>query len=89
MLDGSVNSFIHVSDKNTLRLPDYHRMDISASYNWKGVVADKTLAFSIFNVYNMKNVWYKEFAIQDNEMAVTNVNYLGFTPNLSFTVRFK
>ena len=89
MLDGSVNSFIHVSDKNSLRLPDYHRMDISASYNWKGVVADKTLAFSIFNVYNRKNVWYKEFAIQDNEMAVTNVNYLGFTPNLSFTVRFK
>jgi outer membrane receptor protein involved in Fe transport len=89
MLDGSVYSFIHVSDKNSLRLPDYHRMDISASYNWKGVVADKTLAFSIFNVYNRKNVWYKEFAIQDNEMAVTNVNYLGFTPNLSFTVRFK
>jgi hypothetical protein len=89
MLDGSVYSFIHVSDKNSLRLPDYHRMDISASYTWKGAVADKTLSFSIFNVYNRTNIWYKEFAIQDNEMNVTNVNYLGFTPNISFTIRFK
>ena len=63
MLDGSVNSFIHVSDKNALRLSAYHRMDISASYTWQGIVADKTLAFSIFNAYNRKNIWYKEFAI--------------------------
>jgi ferric enterobactin receptor len=89
MLDGSVNSFIHVSDKNALRLPAYHRMDISASYTWQGNVADKTLAFSIFNVYNKKNIWYKEFAIQGNEMNVTDVKYLGFTPNLTFTVRIK
>jgi hypothetical protein len=89
MLDGSVNSFIHVSDKNALRLSAYHRMDISASYTWQGIVADKTLAFSIFNAYNRKNIWYKEFAIQGNEMNVTDVKYLGFTPNLTFTVRIK
>jgi outer membrane receptor protein involved in Fe transport len=89
MLDGSVYSFIHVSDKNSLRLPDYNRMDISASYSWIGISADKTLSFSIFNVYNQRNVWYKEFTIQSNAMQITNVNYLGFTPNLSFTIRFK
>jgi hypothetical protein len=64
-------------------------MDISASYTWQGIVADKTLAFSIFNAYNRKNIWYKEFAIQGNEMNVTDVKYLGFTPNLTFTVRIK
>jgi outer membrane receptor protein involved in Fe transport len=89
MLDGSVYSFIHVSDKNSLRLPDYNRMDISASYSWIGISADKTLSFSIFNVYNRRNIWYKEFTIQSNAMQITNVNYLGFTPNLSFTIRFK
>ena len=89
MLDGSVYSFIHVSDKNSLRLPDYNRMDISASYSWIGISADKTLSFSIFNVYNQRNVWYKEFTIQSNAMQITNVNYLGLTPNLSFTIRFK
>ena len=31
LLDGEVNSYIHVSDKNANRLPDYHRLDLSAS----------------------------------------------------------
>jgi ferric enterobactin receptor len=89
LLDGSKYNYIHVSDKNSLRLPDYHKMDLSASYNWIGKEADKTLSVSIFNVYNRKNIWYKEFDIQENVMNVTDVTYLGFTPNISFTIRFK
>lgn len=89
LLDGTKYNYIHVSDKNALRLPDYHKMDLSASYNWIGSVADKTLSVSIFNVYNRKNIWYKEFDIDENIMSVTDVTYLGFTPNISFTIRFK
>ena len=89
LLDGSIYNYIHVSDKNSLRLPYYHKMDLSVSYNWIGKVADKTLSLSIFNVYNRKNIWYKEFDIQENVMTVTNVTYLGFTPNFTFTIRFK
>ena len=89
LLDGSKYNYIHVSDKNSLRLPDYHKIDLSASYNWPGKIADKTLSLSVFNVYNRKNIWYKEFDIQENVMTVTDVTYLGFTPNLTFTIRFK
>lgn len=89
LLDGSVNGYIHVSEKNSLRLPDYHKLDLSASYTWKGKKADKTASLSIFNVYNRKNVWYKEFDIQENVMNVTDVTYLGITPNLTFAIRFK
>ena len=89
LLDGSKYNFIHVSEKNSLRLPDYHKIDLSASYNWIGKIADKTLSLSVFNVYNRKNIWYKEFDIQEDNMTVTDVTYLGFTPNLTFTIRFK
>ena len=89
MLDGSKYEYIHVSDKNSLRLPDYHKLDLSVSYNWSGTVADKILSLSIFNVYNHKNIWYKKYDIQEDEISVTNVNYLGFTPNVSFTIKFK
>jgi ferric enterobactin receptor len=89
LLDGSANIYVHVSEKNSLRLPDYHKMDLSASYNWKGKVADKIFSLSIFNVYNRKNIWYKEFSIQENVMTVTDVTYLGITPNFTFTIRFK
>jgi ferric enterobactin receptor len=88
LLDGSVYNYIHVSEKNSYRLPDYHHLDISASYNWKGFKAENVLSFSVFNVYNRKNVWYKEFNINENEVTVTDMNLLGFTPNISFTVKF-
>lgn len=89
MLDGSKYEYIHVSDKNSLRLPDYHKLDVAVSYNWSGPMADKTLSLSIFNVYNHTNIWYKKYDIQEDEISVTNVNYLGFTPNISFTIKFK
>lgn len=89
MLDGSTYEYIHVSDKHSLRLPDYNKLDLSVSYNWAGTVADKTLSLSIFNVYNHKNIWYKKYDIQEDEVSVTNVNYLGFTPNVSLTIKFK
>ncbi len=89
LLDGSVNSYIHVSEKNSLRLPNYHKLDLSASYTWKTKTTDMTASLSVFNVYNRKNIWYKEFDIQENVMNVTDVTYLGITPNLTFTIRFK
>jgi outer membrane receptor for Fe3+-dicitrate len=89
MLDGSTYEYIHVSDKHSLRLPDYNKLDLSVSYNWAGTIADKTLSLSIFNVYNHKNIWYKKYNIQEDEISVTNVNYLGFTPNISLTIKFK
>jgi hypothetical protein len=47
-----------VTTRNGYRLPDYHRLDLSATYNprankpkkWKG-----QYVFSIYNVYNRKN----------------------------------
>jgi ferric enterobactin receptor len=78
-----------VSDKNSLRLPDYHRLDVAVSYNWSGEKTECTLSLSVFNVYNRKNVWYKKFEINEDEVTVTNVNYLGITPNLSFSIRLK
>jgi ferric enterobactin receptor len=89
LLDGSKYDYIHVSDKNSLRLPDYHRLDLAISYNWFGNKTDCTLSLSVFNVYNRKNVWYKKFEINEDEVTVTNVNYLGITPNISFSVRLK
>ena len=88
LLDGSESTYVHVGDKNAYRLPDYHKLDVSAAYNWLGKNTENTLAFSFFNVYNRTNVWYKKFEIEDGEMFVTDVNLLGFTPNVSYTLKF-
>lgn len=90
LLDGSTADYINVSVKNGYRLPDYHRLDLSATLNFTlGESAPASLGFSIFNLYNRGNVWYKEYEIIDNEIIETPVYYLGITPNINFTINFK
>ena len=88
LLDGTSYQYIHVSDKNSLRLPAYHRLDLSASYTWKGRKTEQTISLSVFNLYNRKNVWYKEFDIEEDVLTVTDVVLLGTTPNISFRISF-
>jgi ferric enterobactin receptor len=96
LLDGSTQDFFTVTAKNGLRLPDYHRCDIAANYKLLGgVKGDKKrrelgyVGFSLFNVYNHVNVWYKQYTIVDGQILETNVNYLGIIPNLTLSLRLR
>ena len=96
LLDGTTQDFFTVTTKNGLRLPDYHRCDISVNYKLlAGDKGDKKrkeigyLGFSIFNLYNRKNIWYKQYTIEDGEILETNINYLGITPNLTLSLKLR
>jgi len=90
-LDGNATTAYTVSGKNELRLPDYHRLDLSATYDLLKISGNKigSIGISLFNVYNHTNVWYKEYQIQNNAAIATNVDYLGFTPNITLSLRWK
>jgi hypothetical protein len=88
LLDGTVQDYLSVSAKNGLRLPAYHRLDLAATLHF-GVQSKSSIAFSLFNVYNRNNVWYKTFEIVDDTVIGTDVNYLGITPNLTFTTKIR
>lgn len=88
--DGSTQSILTIGDKNAQRLPNYHRLDLSANYNFNmGDFGKGTLSFSLFNAYNQTNIWYKEYEFIESELIETNVNYLGITPNLSIQLNLK
>jgi hypothetical protein len=96
LLDGTTQDFFTVTSKNGLRLPEYHRADVSANFKLlKGEKGDKKrqevgyIGLSIFNIYNRTNVWYKQYTIQDKQILETNVNYLGFTPNLTLSLKLR
>jgi ferric enterobactin receptor len=96
LLDGSTKEYFTVTAKNGLRLPEYHRCDISANYKLlKGEKGDKKrreigyIGFSIFNLYNRTNVWYKQYTIEDGSILETNVNYLGLVPNLTLSLKLR
>jgi len=88
LLDGTVADYIHVGDKNAFRLPAYHRLDLSVTYRFTLGRTKSNLGLSIFNVYGRDNVWYREFDVEDNEIIIMDVNTLGFTPNVFFSIKF-
>jgi ferric enterobactin receptor len=91
LLDGSERTFTDPSTTNGNRLPDSHRMDVSATYNF----GHGSIGFSIYNLYGRSNVWFKKYQTltdsktNEKSLSVTDVNYLGFTPNITFSYKFK
>jgi len=91
------NSVINFEETNGDRLPNYHRLDISATYKfnisesekWKGKIG-----FSLLNVYNQKNILSRTYEKrQDNTnsgevLREINKISLGMTPNFVFRVEF-
>jgi len=89
--DGNTFTFFNVGAKNAERLPDYHRLDLSATYDLLKISGNKigSIGLSLFNVYNHTNIWYREYQLQNNQAITTDVNYLGFTPNITLSLRWK
>lgn len=85
LLDGTTNDFFEVSDKNTVRFDDYHRLDLSGTYDFNLGNSKASAGLSLSNIYNRKNIWYNEYEVIEGELLETNVSLLGFTPSLFFT----
>jgi ferric enterobactin receptor len=91
LLDGTEKDFTDPSTTNGNRLPASHRLDVSATYNF----SHGSIGLSVFNLYGRTNVWYKKYqtvtdaTTGDKYLSITDVNYLGFTPNITFSYKFK
>jgi hypothetical protein len=90
MLDGSTKSFMDIGSKNGSRYPGYHRLDVSANFQFRmGRTGKGSIGFSIYNVYNRKNIWYKEFELEGDQLYETDVTLLGITPSLTLSFRLR
>jgi len=91
LLDGTTQDYFSVTSKNSLRLPDYHRMDIAANY--KLFTSSKReigyIGLSVFNIYNKTNTWYNQYEIIEGEVVETKINYMGFMPNLTLSLKLR
>ncbi|GAB3035879.1 TonB-dependent receptor [Spirosoma pulveris] len=87
LLDGSSRTFTNPSAKNANRFPAYNRLDASVTYTYKY----GSIGVSVFNLYNRQNVWYKKFTSvsdgQSSQLVVSDITYLGITPNLTLSFR--
>jgi len=88
---GRSHTFLTISEKNGARMPAYHRLDASVTYDLIKIDSRKTgsIGFSLFNIYNRSNIWYKQYSVVNNQVLTSNVNYLGFTPNITLSLKWK
>lgn len=89
LLDGNTTDFFEISDKNALRYEDYHRLDLSGTYDFNLGESKANLGLSLTNLYGRKNTWYNEYEVIEGELLETNVSLLGFTPSVFFNWTLK
>lgn len=91
LLDGTTKDYYTVGEKNSFRFQNYHRFDVAVNYKFIDEDDKReigSIGVSLFNLYDRKNGWYKEFQIVEGEIIETNINYLGFTPNITLSLSF-
>ncbi|TSE08618.1 TonB-dependent receptor plug domain-containing protein [Aquimarina algiphila] len=77
---------------NSNTLPEYHRLDFSAIYDFKLRSHSNfkyRVGLSILNLYNRKNLLNREFRTTNslnNQFINSDILSLGITPNISFRV---
>ncbi|MDW7694369.1 TonB-dependent receptor [Flammeovirgaceae bacterium SG7u.111] len=72
------NVKILYDEQNNGRLPNYHRLDVSASYQMKMGNGIGKIGLSIFNVYNQKNVGKREYLLDRNQVFAPRQGYQTF-----------
>jgi len=70
------------------RLSPYHRLDVSITRRASFFGLEGSWYFQIFNVYNRRNVWFKQFDNSKNPAEITDVRLLPIIPTFGIDFKF-
>jgi hypothetical protein len=85
----------YYADRNSNRIPDYHRLDLSLNYDFKRDEKrriKRSLNFSIYNMYARKNaysVYFKQNKDNANKVEATRLSIIGtLIPSVTYNFNF-
>lgn len=86
-------TIFYYSERNGYRMPDYHRLDISATYepHKQGKSFHSSWSFGIYNVYNRKNAYiidFREKKENSNRTEAYQVALFGIIPSITWNFNF-
>ena len=86
-LNGEQHDFILEGEKNAYRLPAYHRLDIGLFYTTTWFKKNVEMYMQVINVYNNKNVWFRNWDMTKNPSVQDDVNMLPLLPTLGINIK--
>ena len=82
-------------DKNSQRLPSYHRLDINLSFYKKKKRGERTIKLGLYNAYNRRNPYYLTYVYDNDDQGNYNakgefriVSLFPILPSISHSYNF-
>lgn len=89
------NTVYYYASRNSNRIPDYHRLDVSFNYDFKKNAQRKfkqSLNFSIYNLYARRNaysVYFKQNKDNPSKVEATRLSIIGsMIPSVTYNFNF-
>jgi hypothetical protein len=89
------NTLFYYTDRNSNRIPNYHRLDFSANYNFKkneNRKVKQSLNVSFYNVYARRNAYSIYFRPNEDDSSVTEATRLSIIgtiiPSITYNINF-
>ncbi len=84
--------YFYYSERNGYRMPDYHRLDLSATKQLKkGKRFSSELSFSVYNAYGRANAYqinFQESEDDPNKTEAVKTSLFTFVPSISYNFKF-
>jgi hypothetical protein len=75
-------------NRNSTRLPAYHRLDFGINKHKKRKKWTSTLSLGAYNLYNRKNPFFAYLAYEDNQRVAKQVSLFPIIPSISYRIQF-
>ena len=83
-----VESVESYGNRNSTRLPAYHRLDFAVNKHSKKRSYRSTWTFGAYNLYNRKNPWFAYLAYENNDRVAKQVSLFPIIPSVSYRIQF-
>jgi hypothetical protein len=83
----------HYTGINTEQFPDYHKLDLNITYNFKMFNSDCEAYINLYNIYNRHNAFAQYVVLEENENGeqvpkVKRITLFPFIPSAGVSIKF-
>lgn len=86
---GGFGTYDRFSDRNALRMPAYHRLDVGLNWHTKTSWGESTWNISVYNAYSRQNPFFLYLSRNSNgDRRINQVSLFPIIPSISYQFKF-